>query len=196
MSGRLVYLMGPSGSGKDSLIEAARGALKALGVTTVRRVITRSAEAVGEEADGVSSQIFAERQARGDFAMHWQANGLRYGIPASIDATLAAGGHVLVNGSRAYLPQALSRYPDLLPIVLRVDDAALRRRLVARGRESSADIDQRLARNAGFASDDASVQMAGVIIEVLDNSDALERTLEALLQLLANYGISATAGRI
>lgn len=196
MFGRLVYLMGPSGSGKDSLIEAARGALKALGVTTVRRVITRSAEAVGEEADGVSSQIFAERQARGDFAMHWQANGLRYGIPASIDATLAAGGHVLVNGSRAYLPQALSRYPDLLPIVLRVDDAALRRRLVARGRESSADIDQRLARNAGFASDDASVQMAGVIIEVLDNSDALERTLEALLQLLANYGISATAGRI
>ncbi len=196
MSGRLVYLMGPSGSGKDSLIEAARDALQALGVITVRRVITRSAEAVGEEADGVSPETFAERQARGDFAMHWRANGLQYGIPVSIDATLAAGGHVLVNGSRAYLPQALSRYPDLLPIVLSVDSAALRRRLIARGRESSADIDQRLARNAGFASNDANAQVAGVKVEVLDNSDALEHTLDALLQLLAGYGISATAGRI
>ncbi|MEG3012356.1 MAG: phosphonate metabolism protein/1,5-bisphosphokinase (PRPP-forming) PhnN, partial [Pseudomonas sp.] len=46
MDGRLIYLMGPSGSGKDSLIEAAREPLRALGCEVIRRVITRSAESV------------------------------------------------------------------------------------------------------------------------------------------------------
>ena len=45
MTGRLIYLMGPSGSGKDSLLQAAREPLR--GCRIVRRVITRSAEAVG-----------------------------------------------------------------------------------------------------------------------------------------------------
>ena len=50
MRGRLIYLMGPSGSGKDSLLEAARERLAARDCVIARRVITRSAEAVGEDA--------------------------------------------------------------------------------------------------------------------------------------------------
>jgi len=50
MDGKLIYLMGPSGSGKDSLIEAAREPLRAMGCEVMRRVITRSAESVGEDA--------------------------------------------------------------------------------------------------------------------------------------------------
>lgn len=46
MTGRLIYLMGPSGSGKDSLLQAAREPWLR-GCRIVRRVITRSAEAVG-----------------------------------------------------------------------------------------------------------------------------------------------------
>ena len=60
MDGRLIYLMGPSGSGKDSLIEAAREPLRTLGCEVIRRVITRSAESVGEDAIGVTPQEFED----------------------------------------------------------------------------------------------------------------------------------------
>ena len=106
MAGRLIYLIGPSGSGKDSLLDAARARLAERGCRIVRRVITRSAEAVGEAALGVSAQQFAEMEAQGAFALSWHANGLAYGIPREIDDWLAAGQDVLVNGSRGHLRNA------------------------------------------------------------------------------------------
>ena len=178
MAGRLIYLIGPSGSGKDSLLDAARARLAERGCRIVRRVITRSAEAVGEAALGVSSQQFAEMEAQGAFALSWHANGLAYGIPREIDDWLAAGQDVLVNGSRGHWQQTRERYPHVLVVLLTVDQAVLRQRLLARGRESVAEIDQRLARNARFSerllADDPSVH-------VLDNSGPLERTVERLL---------------
>ena len=62
LPGRLIYLMGPSGSGKDSLIDHARPALLALGVPVARRVITRSAEAVGEDVSASLEAAFAARR--------------------------------------------------------------------------------------------------------------------------------------
>ncbi|MGE8067576.1 phosphonate metabolism protein/1,5-bisphosphokinase (PRPP-forming) PhnN [Pseudomonas sp. NPDC089569] len=181
MAGRLIYLIGPSGSGKDSLLDAARTQLAERRCRIVRRVITRSAEAVGEAAQGVSPEQFAQMQAQGAFALSWQANGLAYGIPREIDEWLAAGDDVLVNGSRGHLPQTRERYPEVLAVLLTVDPAVLRQRLLARGRESLVEIDQRLARNARFSerllSDDPGVH-------VLDNSGALEHTVERLLACL------------
>ncbi|MCY1407872.1 Ribose 1,5-bisphosphate phosphokinase PhnN [compost metagenome] len=183
MSGRLIYLMGPSGAGKDSLIDAAREPLQQMNVMVARRVITRSAEAVGEDAIGVSTQQFSQMRLQGAFALSWSANGLEYGIPVQIDGWLAEGRDVLVNGSRAYLEQAAQRYPSLLPILLTVDPSVLRRRLLARGRESHQDIERRLSRNQGFGLDQASRNDRR--IELLDNSAALEQTVQRLLALLA-----------
>ena len=121
MAGRLIYLIGPSGSGKDSLLDAARSRLAERGCRIVRRVITRSAEALGEAAQGVSAEQFVAMQAEGAFALSWQANGLSYGIPKEIGAWMAAGTDVLVNGSRAHLAQARERYPTLLVVLLSVD---------------------------------------------------------------------------
>ena len=118
MQGRLIYLTGPSGAGKDSLLDAARAALAERGVRIARRVITRSPEAVGEAAHSVSTEQFERMEAEQAFALSWRANGLAYGIPAEIDAWLAAGADVLVNGSRGYLPEARRRYPDLLAVLL------------------------------------------------------------------------------
>ncbi|MBU1285406.1 MAG: phosphonate metabolism protein/1,5-bisphosphokinase (PRPP-forming) PhnN, partial [Gammaproteobacteria bacterium] len=169
MTGRLIYLMGPSGSGKDSLLNAARERLAERGCVIARRVITRSAEAVGEDAIGVSSAEFDQQEAAGGFALSWRANGLAYGIPRQIDDWLAAEQDVLVNGSRAYLQQARQRYPDLLGVLLTVEPAVLRERLLRRGRESTEQIEQRLARNAQF--DAASAERDG--LHLLDNSASI-----------------------
>ena len=179
MDGRLIYLMGPSGSGKDSLIEAARAPLQSIGCEVVRRVITRSAESVGEDAIGVSREEFARLHIQGSFALCWNANGLDYGIPISIEQTMAGGRDVLVNGSRGHLRQALQRYPTLLPSLLVVDNVVLRERLLRRGRESAEDIEARLRRNSLFGAED---QFDGVPIHRLSNSGELSVTVTRLLQ--------------
>lgn len=180
MDGRLIYLMGPSGSGKDSLIEAAREPLRALGCEVMRRVITRSAESVGEDAIGVTPQEFERRQRAGDFSLAWQANGLAYGIPAQMDQWLKDGRHVLVNGSRANLRQALECYPTLLPVLLTVKDEVLRERLLRRGRETSEQVDARLARNALFKDRRSTDE----VVYLIDNSGDLADAVSHLLDLV------------
>jgi ribose 1,5-bisphosphokinase len=181
MDGTLIFLMGPSGSGKDSLIEAARSPLQTLNCVVVRRVITRSAESVGEDAVGVSQEEFEERKAKGDFALSWHANGLDYGIPAVVDQWLKDGRHVLINGSRGHLAQALRRYPTLLPVLLTVKDDVLRERLLRRGREGLAEIEARLRRNRLFTADGL---IGDTRIHRLDNSGDLAVTVANLLDLL------------
>ncbi len=184
LPGRLVYLMGPSGSGKDSLIDAARATLATHNVAVARRVITRSAEAKGEDAVGVSPERFAQMRAEGDFALCWRANGLDYGIPVQIDHWLQQGRSVLVNGSRAHLAEARQRYPDLLAVLLTVEPQVLRQRLLARGRESLEDIERRLARSQ-------QLQLPGKDVYVLDNSTRLDDTVERLLEFLREQGLLA-----
>ena len=182
-TGRLIFLVGPSGSGKDSLIDASREQLALAGVEIARRVITRSAEAKGEAAQGVTPEQFDTLRAQGAFAMHWRANGLDYGIPRQVDQWLAAGRPVLVNGSRAYLAEARQRYPDLLVVLVQVKPEVLRQRLLARGRETTEEVEQRLARSARLqAAADPSVH-------VLDNSSTLEAAVAAFFSLLRNQGV-------
>lgn len=189
LRGRLVYLMGPSGSGKDSLIDAARDVLAQLNCVVARRVITRSAESAGEAALGVSVEEFADRVRAGAFAMSWSANELDYGIPAEINQWLAQGRHVLVNGSRGYLPQAQQRYPALIPVLLTVRSDVLRQRLMSRGRESVEEIEARLARNSLFTANEQASRAQGLLL--LDNSGCLSSTVSHLLDLLRHEGLGA-----
>lgn len=187
VSPRLIYLMGPSGAGKDSVLEASRAQLLARHVRIARRVITRSAEAVGEEAVAVSLRVFEQMCANGEFALAWRANGLAYGIPAYIEAWLADGWHVLVNGSRAHLAQARASYPDLVPVLLSVKPQVLRERLLKRGREGLDEIEQRLARNQSIQP----VEQEGVL--VVDNSADLDDAVRGLLAVLFAAGVTTLA---
>src|SRR5580692_8194818 len=93
----LVLVVGPSGAGKDTLLDAARRAVADdPRFRFVRRVITRPAEAGGEAHEAVTDAEFATR----DFALAWQAHGLRYGIPADIAADLQSGRVLVANSSR------------------------------------------------------------------------------------------------
>lgn len=194
MQGRLIYLMGPSGSGKDSLIDAARQRLlQELNCEVARRAITRSAESVGEAALGLLPAQFEQRRGEGAFALDWQANGLSYGIPVQINEWLAAGRNVLVNGSRAYLAEAQRRYPDLLPLLLTVRSEVLRERLVRRGRENAEQIEARLQRNVRLSA--AGLDASPTALMTLDNSQALAATVANLIALLRCAGVSAEQGR-
>jgi ribose 1,5-bisphosphokinase len=191
MTGTLIYLMGPSGAGKDSLLDYARAHLpmsrannwqtpedrRTRKVVFVRRHITRPAAAWGERHCPLSPEAFQQRLCRGEFALHWESHGLRYGISREIDTRLAEGAVVLVNGSRAYLSEALFLYPDLLPILVFVRPDALRSRLEWRGRENAASIDERLAGAAMPLPD-----ISGLV--VLDNSGPLEEAGNRLLSLV------------
>lgn len=182
-SGFLVYLIGPSGSGKDSLLSAAAKPLATAGARIATRVITRPSGPGEEQAISLDAEAFCARRDRGEFALWWQANQLHYAIPCEIDDWLATGQIVLVNGSRAYLAQARRRYPTLLPILLQVEEAVLRQRLLRRGRETPNQIEARLQR---------SRQMQGALsgepdLHTLDNSGPIESSVSRLLALIAEH---------
>ena len=165
-------VVGPSGAGKDTLI---RGALAARpDLRLVRRVITRPAEAGGEAFEGVSAADFARRRDRGDFALHWEAHGLSYGIPK---AEVEGPGDVIFNGSRAALPLARRVFPGLRVILVTAPAEVLAARLAARGREDAADIRARLARGA-FALPEG-IEAATVL-----NDGAVETGIARLLAAL------------
>jgi ribose 1,5-bisphosphokinase len=144
MTGQLFVVVGPSGAGKDTLIAGAMAANPAL--HWARRVITRPESAGGEPFEGVTETEFDQRLACGDFALHWQAHGLHYGVPLAELAPLHHGRSVVLNGSRGALAQGLAAYPDLIVLHITLPLPLLAQRLAARGRESLAEITDRLAR--------------------------------------------------
>lgn len=141
------YLMGPSGSGKDALIQWAKQHYSVdENLVFAHRYITRPID-LNENHLALSETEFLTRQRAGLFALTWQSHQLHYGIGIEVDTWLAQGHHVLINGSRAHLKQAQQRYINLVPILIDVDSEILAQRLLARGRESIQQIQQRLARN-------------------------------------------------
>lgn len=100
MRGTLIYVMGPSGSGKDSLLSALRPRLRGLPVAFARRYISRPACAGGEQHMALSAGSILSMEAQGRLAMRWSSHGCQYGIGRSIDGSLEHGICVIVNGSR------------------------------------------------------------------------------------------------
>jgi phosphonate metabolism protein PhnN/1,5-bisphosphokinase (PRPP-forming) len=177
--GTLILVVGPSGAGKDTLIEGAREALAGdRRFLFPRRVITRPAEAGGEEHEAMSPVEFAAAEAAGAFALSWGAHGLRYGIPAGIDAELARGRHVVVNVSRSILAEARGRYRPLAIVEVTAPVEVLAERLAARGREGAADIAQRLARSGAVA-------VTGTDVIRIETTGTVEESLRKFLAALA-----------
>ena len=173
----LIYVIGPSGSGKDSVMEYARVRLDGAGPVFAHRYITRPASAGGENHVHLSEGEFQSRLDRGLFALHWDSHGWRYGIGREIDLWLERGVPVVVNGSRAYLDRAASRYPDLLPVLIHVDRDILRRRLLGRGRETPEDVERRLKRGERYPVRHSR-------LERVDNSGDLADAGERLMSIV------------
>lgn len=144
MTGRVFAVVGPSGAGKDTLLAGAVAATPAL--HWARRVITRPQVAGDEPFEGVTPHEFDALSQAGTFALEWPAHGLRYGIRTSEFDGLTKGCDVVFNGSRAALPLALNRFPALTVLRISAPSKVLAERLAARGRETMAEVEARLAR--------------------------------------------------
>lgn len=184
----LIYVVGASGCGKDSLMQYARHKLAyEPGVVFAHRYITRPSDAGGENHVALSDEEFRARLSAGLFALHWHSHGHAYGIGIEINQWLAKGVTVVVNGSRAYLSEACRAYPELHPVWIEVSPEVLRQRLLERGRETADAIERRLARHQALQGD----RSGG---EVIRNDALLEEAGDALVALiLRRSGISACA---
>ena len=170
--GRLFYLVGSSGVGKDTLLHAMADSDPRFDrLRVARRYITRAPRQGDEQNLELTRAEFAARQQAGEFVFAWQSHGFDYAIGREILGWLDVGDDVIVNGSRDYLTRAREIYPSLRPLWMSVSDDILRQRLSARGRETAAQIEARLERNRRLAdlraSQDACIENNGRIDEAL-----------------------------
>jgi len=177
MPGRLILVVGPSGAGKDSLIDGARRALAGHPQFVFpRRIVTRPSDPGSEDHDSLTEAAFARQRDAGAFFLHWDAHGLSYALPGSIAEALAAGRTVIANVSRAVIEEARRKHPATTVVVVTAPPAVLAERLAARGREDAAAVERRLAR--------AAEQPSGPGVVTVMNDGALEAAVERFLQVL------------
>ena len=181
--GALVYVMGASGSGKDSVLRWIGAQLRDTDRTIIaHRYLTRESDA-NEIGVTLSEAEFERRVRLGCFAMHWRSHDVYYGVGIELDAWRAADLTVIVNGSRDYLASAHARYPDLCAIELSVDPEVLAERLRARGRETGAALSARLARGG-----QTFAVPQGCRIVAIRNDGALQTAGAAVLAVVRDQG--------
>lgn len=184
MSQRLVYVIGPSGAGKDSVLRRLRDSWsQAARAHWVRRTITRPADAGGEQHEAQDAAGFEQLLRSGAFAMHWQANGLAYGVRHSELQALDQGRWVFVNGSRSWLPELLARWPLATVVHIGASPEVLARRLAGRGRETGQAVAERLARQVPLDLPPGCIQ--------LHNDGPLDDAVAGLRQALTAIDPSA-----
>jgi len=160
--GKLVLVVGPSGAGKDTLLDLAKSACADdRNIVFARRVVTRQASSA-EDNEQMSVEGFREAQARGAFAIHWEAHGHAYGLPRSIEDDIRAGRTVVANVSRTVISALRHAYANVVVVAITAPADVLAARLAMRKRGSDGNIAQRLARKV----DDADAEPDATIVNV------------------------------
>jgi len=178
--GTLFLVVGPSGAGKDSLIDGAKAALKTDSrYLFPQRYITRPADAGGEDHIPVSEAAIDTLEQRGELLLSWHAHNLRYGIPALVGEQLAQGLNVIVNVSRTVVDEARRTLAPMVVLYVTVSADVLAARLTARGRETTSDIAKRIARAREY-------ELTGEDVHVIDNGGILEDSISFFLQAIGS----------
>lgn len=150
--GRLIVIVGPSGAGKDTIIDGAKEACaENPAIVFARRIVTRAASSA-EDHDTLDDAAFDRAAQDGGLAFWWQAHGLKYGLPASIDNDIRAGRDVICNVSRGIVDELRTRYTHVDVVLVTAPAEILAERLSGRARGSDGSLEQRLKRSDAFAA--------------------------------------------
>lgn len=159
--GRLILVVGPSGAGKDTLIDIVRGACKGDDkIVFPQRIITREASS-SERNVCISATDFAAAAANNEFALHWQAHGLQYALPRSMMDDVRTGHTVVVNISRTVITRVREIYQNVTVVLVTASADILTARLSGRARVSDGDIGHRLNRAIESVIPDMTIHNVG-----------------------------------
>jgi ribose 1,5-bisphosphokinase len=109
--------------------------------------------------------------------LSWSAHGLKYGLPSSVDGAMASGRVLVANLSRGAVPSLRARYANVVTVHVTARPETLVERLAGRGRESAADIRERVARSKA-----AAPPAAGAVL--LENDGPPEAAGERLVAVI------------
>jgi ribose 1,5-bisphosphokinase len=177
--GVFIAIVGPSGGGKDTLIRYAEARFGTeTAVLFARRVVTRASDQTREDHESVTFEEFDRRQRCGAFAFSWEAHGLKYGVPVSVDDAIRHGRVVVANLSRGVIPSLRARYANVAVVLVTARPETLARRLAERAGQSAEELGRRMARSA-----DAAVAVeSSLTIETEGSPEAAGERLVAILR--------------
>jgi guanylate kinase len=145
---KVFVITGPSGVGKGTLIAELLSRIPELelAVSATTRE-PRDGEQDGRDYHFLSPEEFDRRAAAGDFLEFATYSGNRYGtLRSEIDSRLAAGHSVVLEIEVQGARQVRAAMPESVQIFIAPPEpAALRERLLERGKDSPEAIDARLA---------------------------------------------------
>ncbi len=167
MLNTLLLVAGPSGAGKDSIINACRPLLASdARIYFTRRVVTRDTQSPGELS--VSVPAFKKLKADGRLAFDWTAHGLMYGLPKEELLPDNMVQVIIANVSRTAIPAISAQYPSHV-VLINASDSHIRERLRLRDRETANDIEERLSREVLLPEDVpmTTIQNDGTLAEAV-----------------------------
>ncbi|MBZ4643114.1 MAG: guanylate kinase/L-type calcium channel region [Deferribacteraceae bacterium] len=165
---KIILIVGPSGSGKDSLIKYVSDKID---INVVKRYITRKPDN-NEFNYFVDMHGFEVLTRSGFFVSTWEAYGNFYGIPIHF----LKNGKNIISVSRTAIQDFEKRFNDVITVLVTADKETVLKRLNLRKREDQNQIEQRLMRHT------INYQAKNTV--VFKNEDSFDVAKEKFLKLI------------
>jgi ribose 1,5-bisphosphokinase len=139
-------IVGPSGSGKQALIDAVLAARPDIG----RAPLIVSAQNSNNTCvvGSVSPDRFLHYKRRDMFALQWDSDGFRYGLTHDAAKKLRDGESLILSSDSSIIDDAKALYPNVQVIYITARMDVLRRRLASMAFGTDTEIDMHLAQSA------------------------------------------------